>query len=297
MYCVVCGAPLPEEARYCWRCGYRARRPADPQEAEEPPAAPLSEPTRRAGLQWVPGEASAAPAAPPPAEVTATSSSASATGVVTTAARWRYRSPRSLATAITVLAGFAVLGFGLDMLLGLALAVNPKSSTYDALGVGTAIGLLAVVPMVVVVLVWTRRVTGNLEPFDVERSWGTGWAIGAWFVPLAAWLLPMFVINQAYKATDPGLTPPVGGRWRERPSSPLYWTWWGLWFVANVVSSVPWNVHDRTGPLVEAELVRLGWAFFFGYAPLVAAAVLGAIVVQDLTNRQDAYARRWLQTP
>lgn len=290
MECVKCGAHLPEEARYCWRCGYRAPRTSDNElaAASEPPG---PAPAPSAELRWEPPAAAAATAAPE-ASSWGSTRPASAAG-----SGWQYASARGLASAIGVLAAFAVLGFGLDALLGFALVVNPRTTTYDALGIGTFIGFLAVVPLAILFLVWTRRITGNLEVFGTERSWGTGWAIGAWFIPLGSWILPMFVINQAYKATDPGIAPPVGSQWRSRPSSPLFWTWWVLWVLGNVLSSVPLSVYEETAPLTEQALAEVGWAFFLCYAILAAAAVLGAVAVHQLTNRQDAYARRWFQLP
>ncbi|GBD24548.1 hypothetical protein HRbin29_02229 [bacterium HR29] len=293
MECVKCGAHLPPEARYCWRCGYRAARaPADePTTALEPPE---PAPAPGGGLRWAP------PASEPEAAAPETSSAKRAWPTPVPAAaggRWQYASAHGLATAIRVLAAFVVLGFALDALLGFALVVNPRSTTYDTLGIGTLIGFLAVLPMAVLFLVWTRRITGNLEVFGTERSWGTGWAIGAWFIPFGSWILPMFVINQAYKATDPGVAPPVGSQWRSRPSSALYWTWWVSWVLGNALSSVPLSVYQETAARSEDELVTVGWAFFLCYSILAAAAVLGAVVVHHLTNRQDAYARRWFQLP
>ncbi|MCS7294652.1 MAG: DUF4328 domain-containing protein [Chloroflexota bacterium] len=290
MYCIKCGAHLPAEARYCWRCGYRAPQVTGP----EPEAEPAAPNPQSGELRWEPAtpstgwQHSAAPA-----------SGTARTAPVGALARsgWQYKSASGLATAIAVLAAFTALGFGLDAFLGLALVVNPRTTTYDALGVGTFIGFVAAIPMVIVYLIWTRRVTGNLEPFGVARSWGTGWAIGAWFIPLASWLLPMFVINQAYKAADPALTPPVGDQWRSRPSSPLFWTWWVLWIVGNFLSSVPLSLVERDRVLSDERLTEIGWVFFFCYGILTTAAVLGAICVRELTLRQDAFARRWLQMP
>lgn len=286
MECVKCGASLPAEARYCWRCGQRAAHLATAEMTVTPNPEGQGSPGE---LRW-----SHVPAAAPGQSWPGVE--AASRGTVA-GSRWRYASGRGLATAIAVLAAFAALGFGLDALLGLALATNPRTETYDALGVGTVIGALAAVPMAVLFIICTRRVTGNLEVFGVERTWGTGWAIGAWFVPVASLLLPIFVINQAYKATTPELEPPVGTRWRSRPSSPLFWAWWALWVVGNSLTSLAWNLYDEAAQGGEEELVAAGWGFLIANAPIAAAAVLAAVAVRQLTARQDEYARRWLQLP
>jgi hypothetical protein len=69
------------------------------------------------------------------------------------------------------------------------------------------------------------------------------------------------------------------------------------WVLGNALSSVPLSVYQETAARSEDELVTVGWAFFLCYSILAAAAVLGAVVVHHLTNRQDAYARRWFQLP
>jgi len=63
-------------------------------------------------------------------------------------------------------------------------------------------------------VVWFYRAYENLRPLGVENlRWGSGWAIGGWFVPLLNLVRPKSLANDIWRGSDPALPPQL-----ERPS-------------------------------------------------------------------------------
>jgi hypothetical protein len=73
----------------------------------------------------------------------------------------------------------------------------------------------------VAICAWLYRARANLDAFAEARpKWGRGWAIGAWFIPLAnLWIVPS-VLDDVVR----GSVPP--GQRRDRVSGALR-LWWG----------------------------------------------------------------------
>lgn len=60
----------------------------------------------------------------------------------------------------------------------------------------------------------------------VQRSWSTGWTIGAWFIPFANWILPRVVLTEIERlATDIHVRDPHQD-WRRHRTAPSGWVWW-----------------------------------------------------------------------
>lgn len=70
-----------------------------------------------------------------------------------------------------------------------------------ALGMGFALVVLVVGG--VTFLVWLYRARVNVEGSDVRQRLGTGWTVGAWFVPLANVVLPLMVVADVWRASAP----------------------------------------------------------------------------------------------
>ncbi len=282
MYCVQCGAELPNVARYCWRCGRRTV--AVPRFRKHPLSQGSRDDAEQAAVPSVadsPPETSQPVGAPDP-NIIATDS-------------WQYRSARGLATAITVLAIGALVLFSLDFGLALALALAPSESAYQAVGVPSTIGGLLIWPVIaILIIIWTRRTTGNLAVAGVARSWGTGWAIGGWFIPVAHLVLPILVISQAYKATDPALDVPVAWRWKMIPSSATLWAWWVTSHLLPISVTWPSYAAEQYQPISLTDLSEIGWISLPATAVSSAAVFLTAIVVWRITLRQDDFVSRKL---
>jgi Domain of unknown function (DUF4328) len=227
-------------------------------------------------------------AAGPPAQTVAASGST-------------WRSMRGLTTSLVVLFAInAVL-----TLLELGALVNQRfvyedfqsnPFTVDPDRIDTADGLVATatgvevlvrLALVVLFIIWFWRAAKNNQALGrLNPRFRPGWAIGCWFVPLANLVLPVLVAQELWKGSES--TRPRGDpAWREEPSSPLVWSWWGLYLAGGVAVGVA-SVY---GPSVidEADVdfrAANMWTMVSTIA-FIGAAVLAIYVVRQLTENQE----------
>ncbi|BCJ42847.1 hypothetical protein GCM10010168_04130 [Actinoplanes ianthinogenes] len=126
-------------------------------------------------------------------------------------------------------------GLALTMVYSLVLELLTRS-----LPVGTDNGLIAVflgylgvfLFTVVTFLVWLHRASTNLWNTGHRLKWRPGWAIGAWFIPLANLVLPLLVfreIDQQSRDHGPG----------------LFVTWAAAWTIGIVVDGYASNGAEQ----------------------------------------------------
>jgi hypothetical protein len=110
------------------------------------------------------------------------------------------------------------------------------------------------------------------------RSWGAGWTIGSWFIPVANLVIPKLVMNEVDRMSNSWAgIPPIEDRWRHSGRSPLSDIWWIVWVVAAVLStfgfilwgSVGWDdsangpamIISAIGALLNTAAAALGGAW------------------------------------
>jgi hypothetical protein len=279
MYCPRCGSWSAQGAAFCWKCGgaLAQQHPAPapgPAPAGPAPATPGAAPGAGPWAQQPPAWPQTPYASyPPPA------------GALP--GNWFYLSASGLATAITVFAAITAVLYGIGAALGLAGAVADDWDTLDVSGGFIGFGLLALLVLFVLLIVWTRRVTGNLLPFQPVLELGTGWAVGSWFVPIISYWFPLRIWNQAWRATTPTIAPPIGWQWKGLPVPITHLLAWVTFHVGVVIAAVGVPTEDDTS-------TAIGYAGFIGGTLVSVSQVLLILVVRNLTARQDAYARQYL---
>ncbi|MFH8515002.1 DUF4328 domain-containing protein [Streptomyces gelaticus] len=210
------------------------------------------------------------------------------------------RSPEGLAKAVVVLLALMVvadllaLAAGLNIHRVLAAGVANDFATYDeeeatfaynlyraASSLQTFVGLA----IAVVFIIWFRRVRLNAEVFDPSmQSMRPGWAVGAWFVPIANWVLPRRIAGGIWTASAQTNT---DGSRRTVPATVMN-LWWGAWVCSQIISQYtarqywaaeqPQEIMDTTGLLVATDAID------------IAAAVFAILFVRKLTRMQGERA-------
>ncbi|MFF0297250.1 DUF4328 domain-containing protein [Kitasatospora sp. NPDC004614] len=133
--------------------------------------------------------------------------------------------------------------------------------------------VLAVGSCVAFVL-WFRRCRLNVDRFGPDiQKYSAGWAVGAWFVPLAMWWIPRRIALDIWRATEP-----AGKTW-------LINAWWAAWLAQTVGATV----------LDELGAGDNGYSAFDVVTGL-AAAVLAILVIRQITSAQEAKLRGRAQT-
>ena len=142
---------------------------------------------------------------------------------------------------------------------------------------------------VILWLVWFHRAYANSPKLAAtDRRFGTGWAVGAWFVPILNLFRPKQIANDIWRASDPD--PPAGVPFGDWPVSMLVHVWWAAWLVFSLVSNF------ATRFLFRAETVedqRTAVSATMGADQIsILAGLLAVAVVVAMTRR---YERRRAQ--
>lgn len=161
-----------------------------------------------------------------------------------------------------------------------------------SLSVPTFIGGAVGLALVVLSIIWLHRVVRNHRAIGRGLRWSPGWAIGGWFLPpLVLYIIPLLVLRENWKASDP--ESPVGddSRWRASADPPVLWVWWVLYGLAPIVfivlgTSVGFgggfggDIDDIAENIVDSSGITIGQQVVN-----VLAAVAWALVVRGLTAR------------
>jgi hypothetical protein len=143
-------------------------------------------------------------------------------------------------------------------------------------------GILGVAALVLLI-VWTWRSAHNARALGRGGArLSPGWAIGAWFIPLANFVLVYVLVSDLWRSSDPASEP--GDGWRRLPGSPLV----RIWIVAYtggvvlLFAAMGLAVAGVTGVETTRSLLSVA-----GVVGAIGTA-LSILVVRDITARQEA---------
>ncbi|MEV4704029.1 DUF4328 domain-containing protein [Actinoplanes sp. NPDC049316] len=127
---------------------------------------------------------------------------------------------------------------------------------------------------------WLHRARTNIDAFGGSfLTWGAGWTIGAWFVPLGNLVIPILVVNEIDRATDGR----VQGWDMRRPGRAVVILWATLWtaflILDRVVAVAVLGATDSAGSTALATLSA---------AVEIAAASCAIGVIRRITAAQEA---------
>ena len=155
----------------------------------------------------------------------------------------------------------------------------------ERLAAGGAALLATFLVSMILWLLWFHRAYRNVESFGlVPMRFGTGWAVGAWFVPILALFRPKQIANDIWRGTDPN--PPPG--WSQPPVAALVHWWWAAWLVANLLGNLSFRLIDDARTL-DAERTAVAVDIAAGIS-VVVASVLALRFVSAVTEREAARA-------
>ncbi|MER8033629.1 DUF4328 domain-containing protein [Streptomyces hydrogenans] len=200
------------------------------------------------------------------------------------------RNPNGLAYAVMTL-------LGVDVFLDLLLAgdevwslADPAAAYAATTFAGVDLALLglasggAYVATIVLFIIWFHRVrlNANVWAFDLQ-SRTSGWAIGAWFIPLANLWIPRQIAADVWRASRRDPYAADGAR-----ELTLLNSWWSFWVAGAVVDRVASRMYKGAETLDEWTTAA-AWSLA-GYLLTVVAGVLAILFVHRLTSMQHAKA-------
>jgi len=173
---------------------------------------------------------------------------------------------------------------------------------YDAWGdaanlSGGALGFafLGVLVLWILLMVWGSQAHRSLSRFGPSRlSWSPGWAVGAWFIPVANAVIPRLVFNEIEKVSDPeNGVPPVGDHWRPRALAGTGLGWWIFYVAGYVAIAIGVGISGSGTEMVFQETLitdpdryRAGLVVLtVGLVGVAVAHVLGAVYFRMMGER------------
>lgn len=136
---------------------------------------------------------------------------------------------------------------------------------------------------------WFHRAYKNVVSLGAVRMrYGTGWTIGAWFVPFLNLVRPKQIMNDIWRSSDPQL-PAQRAEWSGNPVSALINWWWALFVISAVMGRV--LIQMSRGADSLPEFMDLSRMTLLSEVIYVVSAVLAIEVVRRVTARQTARAQ------
>lgn len=192
------------------------------------------------------------------------------------------RAAQAMLAAVVVLEAAVAVGSLIP-----ALEVTPVA--------GSGVDSLPILVAAVVVIAWFHTAYTNLARLGpVTPRRGTGWAIGAWLVPILNLVRPYSMAWECWTAGDPEQHRQVDDGDYRRGQGRLLPAWWTLWLVANavyVIAEARISVSSPGSPPQTATLSEGSTAPVMQVlesTTLAAAGVLAILVVGRITARQLA---------
>lgn len=152
--------------------------------------------------------------------------------------------------------------------------------------------MIVVISSAVVSMIWLYRIAANVRRFGRATVWGPVWAVFGWFLPPLLYVIPLLMLREMWKASNPDVAPGDEG-WRKGSEQPLLWGWWVTYSVIPLIFAVVRaNSLFRVGGPVggdvrdSADALRdFGAAGIGSIVSTVIGAVLWILIVRALTNR------------
>ena len=151
----------------------------------------------------------------------------------------------------------------------------------------TLLSLPTRLALVVLVIVWSwkaHRAAAGLGPGP--RRWGSGWAIGGWFIPIANLVIPKLVLSETERiATTPRAGRRLAADWHGRKVSALGTSWWVLFVVSGLLVSWSGTLGNDRDFVIGHDTWALHYALYTASAVLAAVScACGALYVKDLSR-------------
>lgn len=213
-----------------------------------------------------------------------------------------WRSLRGLTTALTILLALVAaacaflayawinrIGVESDLIDGTfgADIVKRANDADDLVGAAVLITGLLSLAIFVLIIIWTYRAMKNNEALGRQGARFTpGWGIAGWLIPLVNLVIPVLILQDLWRGSDPGV-PRNDPAWRSAKGSGLI----GIYWAAHIIGTARFgggggeaNLND------EDELKNLRTSDTIGAVGSIVAilaAILAIQVLRKITVRQE----------
>ena len=165
-------------------------------------------------------------------------------------------------------------------------AVNSWANWETFYGVVYLVAVLLTIPIGILLIVWTHRAHRASDALNPgRRKWSHGWSIGAWFIPIANFIITPLVLSEIHKiATAKRRNGTVSDEWpRQTVSAPLV-----MWFVFYAIGGVTLFIGNSilTDSFADADTYRGGLIITLVALGITAASsMLAASFIKDVSGK------------
>jgi hypothetical protein len=188
---------------------------------------------------------------------------------------------RGLSTAASVAVWVAAIG-AMSMAastptFGWYAASAPAKLGMGLLGGGLLLSGIGQAVAGIIVIMWLARARANADAlYPAPHRLGAGWAIGSWFVPVANLFLPVLVVLDVVKASNPA------GR-----SIPQVAVWWAGWIGGSVATPLGIAVTLTSDPLTRSGPAALALFVLISAVLYTVAAIGFTGIAKNVAGWQD----------
>jgi hypothetical protein len=142
---------------------------------------------------------------------------------------------------------------------------------------------------------WFHRAYKNLPSLGVSGRYGSGWAIGGWFVPILAMWRPLQIANDTWRASHPELARTDTRENEDESSVPTrQYVWWWSWVAGAIAGSASFRALGTAEEISEFKVSTSIQLASDGL--LLVSAVLAITVIVSTSRRQRERFQRVAST-
>ncbi len=132
-------------------------------------------------------------------------------------------------------------------------------------------------------LIWLGLSFRNLTPLNVTGMKNKEWyAIWGFFIPVACFYIPMAVVDEVWRGSDPSNLDPV--EWKNNKHTPLIYAWWTCWMLHGIIGLVALFLEKdpQYSSIAHNPLLHFSGELIFSIA-----GILLMLIVQKISSRQE----------
>ena len=138
-------------------------------------------------------------------------------------------------------------------------------------------------------MIWMYRIASNHRALGRRTTWAPGFAIGGWFLPPFLFVIPLLILLEMWKASDPidrRRSDEGGG---SRSINPIVLVWWVLYGLVPVVvlftGGSPLTSFGGDTDDVAEQFDEQQTAMLVQSISAILAAIVFIVIVRGLTDR------------
>ena len=156
--------------------------------------------------------------------------------------------------------------------------------------------LLSGAPMIaagVFAVIWMFKMSSNVRAMGRATTFAPVFAVVGWILPPFLFVLPLLVLRELWKASDPQ-SPPGSDTWKASGENPLLYLWFVVYGIVPAILTAisigsvfdaALNLDTDARSIAEVTVSTGGAQIFAGAAVNMVAAVVWILLVKQMTAR------------